>query len=166
MIQLIKEFVNPGFILGINSCLTGVCGSCKTNLYFNQKGKAISKVVETSWLNGCQVVCPSIHHPCNKKEIKDPKVFDRVISHVLKEISIVGNSMNITLVKVGKALPVKMYRDRPPVRQIRSETILNLKINHNLPDCVVLGTMKEIRKDFGRARMQNTFADVKNRSHY
>ena len=34
LIQLIKEFVNPEFSLDINSHLTGICGSCKINLYF------------------------------------------------------------------------------------------------------------------------------------
>ena len=54
LIQLIKYFVDTGFSLGINSHPTGVCESCKTNLYFKQKGNAISKAVEISWLNGRQ----------------------------------------------------------------------------------------------------------------
>ena len=84
---------------------------------------------------------------------------------MLREIYVVGDG--IKLGTGGKALPVKVYRDRSPVRQIRSETILNLKLNHDLLDCLMLEIMKEIRKDFGKTRIQeNTYADVRNRSHY
>ena len=56
LIQLVKEFVDPEFSLYMNSHQTGNYGSCKTNLYFKQRGKAISKAVETSWLNERQQV--------------------------------------------------------------------------------------------------------------
>ena len=52
LVQLIKDFFDPGFRLNINSHPTEICGSCKTNLYLKQKGKASSKAVETSWING------------------------------------------------------------------------------------------------------------------
>ena len=46
-----------------------------------------------------------------------------------------------------------MCRDKLPVSQICSETILNMKINHDLPDFMVLGIMKEKRKYVGRTSM-------------
>ena len=60
----------------------------------------------------CQLVGPGIRHSCNKKATfqnlcalitsKDIKVADRVVSHVLKEISVVGDSMNIKLATESK----------------------------------------------------------------
>ena len=75
--------------------------------------------------------------------------------------------MNIKLATGVKALPIKVHREKSPVRYIRSETILNLKINQDLVNCVVLGIIKEVRKDFGRTGIQEkTYVDVRNRSHY
>ena len=124
-----------------------------------------------------QIVSPGICHPCNKKTTvqnlhalitsKNQNVVGRVVFCTLKKLSVVGNSKNIKLATEGNTLPVKVYRDRSPIRHIRSKTIISLKINHDLPNCAVLGIIKEIKKDVGKSGIQETtYAEVTNRSRY
>ena len=50
LIKLVKEIVNEGLEVNNQNEPTGLCKSCKTNMYCKKGGNVIPEVRETKWL--------------------------------------------------------------------------------------------------------------------